>query len=339
MNIREAIQRVVERDDLEAGEAEAVCGQILRGEATSAQVASLITALRMKGETVNEILGFARAMREAGTGIRHSHRTLIDTCGTGGDRHGTFNVSTAAAFVAAAGGVPVAKHGNRAVSSKCGSADVLAELGVKIDCPVAVSQRCLDELGICFLFAPFYHGAMKHAAGPRSEIGVRTIFNMIGPLTNPAGATRQVLGVYSEKIMEPLGLVLQELRSEHSLIVHSSDGLDEITVTSVTHVVEVEPEAIQMYDLTPEDLGLQVHPFEQLLGGDAHANATIIRNILSGRDADGARAQMVAANAGAALYVGGAETSLVNGVARAREIIRGGAAMERLERLALVTNA
>lgn len=338
MSIRDAIGKVVHGESLEADEAEQVCGEILRGEATPAQIAAMITSLRMKGETVDEILGFARAMREAGTGIQHSHKTVIDTCGTGGDRHGTFNISTAAAFVAAAGGVPVAKHGNRAVSSKCGSADVLRELGVKIDCSVEVTQRCLDELGICFLFAPFYHGAMKHAGPTRQEIGIRTVFNMIGPISNPAGATHQILGVYSEQIMQPLGEVLQELGTLHSLIVHSSDGLDEISVSDVTHVVEVEPEAIQTYDLSPGDLGLSVYPFEQLLGGDAQANAHIIEHILGGRD-EGARAACVAANAGAALYIGEKTTSLADAVALAHEIIKSGKALELLKRLRELSNS
>ncbi|MBN1477933.1 anthranilate phosphoribosyltransferase, partial [Candidatus Sumerlaeota bacterium] len=316
MDMKHAINKAIQRENLDSDEAERACAQILRGEATPAQIGALLIALRMKGETVDEILGFARAMREAGTGITHRHDTVIDTCGTGGDRHGTFNVSTAAAFVAAAGGVPVAKHGNRAVSSKTGSADVLRELGVKIDCSAEVSQRCIDEINICFLFAPHYHGAMRHAAGPRQEIGVRTIFNMIGPLTNPAGASRQVLGVYGEHIMEPLAKALQALGTEHSLIVHSSDGLDEISVCEVTHIVEVHPGKISIYNITPHDLGLETYPFEQLLGGDAEANAKIIRNILGGHD-EGGRAAMVAANAGAALFVGGKAATLREGTAMA----------------------
>ncbi|NUP90202.1 MAG: anthranilate phosphoribosyltransferase [Candidatus Sumerlaeia bacterium] len=338
MIIRDAIERVVHGEDLEAEVAERVCNSILAGEATPAQIAALLTGLRMKGETADEILGFARAMRGAATPMKTGHRLVVDTCGTGGDRHGTFNVSTAAAFVAAAGGVKVAKHGNRAISSKCGSADVLRELGVKIDCSPEVSQRCLDEIGICFLFAPQYHGAMKHAGPARQEIGIRTIFNMVGPLTNPAGATHQILGVYSEKIMQPLAEALQELRCLHALIVHSSDGLDEISVSSVTHVVEVEPEAIQTYDLSPGDLGLDVFPFEQLLGGDAQANAQIIENILGGHDT-GARAACVAANAGAALYIGGKATALTGAVTMAFDIIRSGRAQGLLQRLREMSNA
>jgi len=338
MDIKDLLRQVIDRGDLSAEEAEFVCQQILRGEVSPTQIGALLVALRMKGEVADEILGFARAMRNESTGIVHRHDTVIDTCGTGGDRHGTFNVSTAAAFVAAAGGVPVAKHGNRAVSSKAGSADVLRELGVNIECSREVSQRCLDEIGICFLFAPHYHGAMKHAAGPRAEVGVRTIFNMIGPLTNPAGATHQLLGVYSENIMEPLARVLQELGTEHSLIVHSSDGLDEISVCEVTHLVEVTPEAIDTYNVDPGDLGLDVYPFEQLLGGDAGANAKIITNILKGHDTGG-RAAMVAANAGAALYVSGVQSSLALGVEHALGLISSGAAMEKLDLLREMTNA
>lgn len=338
MDFKSLLHRVIDRENLSAEEAEFACGQILKGEATPAQIAALIVALRMKGETVKEILGFARAMREAGTGIKHSHETVIDTCGTGGDAHGTFNVSTAAAFVTAAAGVPVAKHGNRAVSSKAGSADVLTALGVKVDCSVEVSQRCLDEAGICFLFAPYYHGAMKHAAGPRREIGARTIFNMIGPLTNPAGATQQVLGVYSQAIMEPLAEVLRELGSRHSLIVHSEDGLDEIAVTSATHVAEVTPERVIFYIIKPEEIGLQRYPFADLLGGDAEVNAKIITEVLEGRDATG-RTAMVAANAGAGIFVGGKAATLKEGVAKATTILKSGAAMKTLEMLKTLSNS
>jgi anthranilate phosphoribosyltransferase len=338
MDLRSAIQRAVDREDLPADEAEAVCGEILAGKATPAQIGALITSLRMKGETAGEILGFARAMRAASKGIEPRHGTVVDTCGTGGDRHGTFNVSTAAAFVAAAGGIAVAKHGNRAVSSQCGSADVLTELGVKVDCPAEVSRRCLDEIGICFLFAPQYHGAMKHAAGPRREIGVRTIFNMVGPLVNPAGVRHQVLGVYSEAIMENLAQVLQRLGCEHALIVHSSDGHDEITVTEVTHIVEVTPKEIRVFDVTPSRLGLEVAGFEDLLGGDVSENAEIIRRVLSGEES-GPKAQIVAANAGAALYVGGKAETLRDGAKQALEIIARGEALEKLERLRQLTNA
>jgi anthranilate phosphoribosyltransferase len=240
--------------------------------------------------------------------------------------------------VAAAGGIRVAKHGNRAVSSQAGSADVLSHLGIKIDCPPEVSRRALEEIGICFLFAPHYHGAMKNAAGPRREIGVRTIFNMVGPLTNPAGATHQVLGVYSEGIMEPLAQALQELGCHHAIIAHSSDGLDEISVSAPTRIVEIDPESIQVYDVTPHELGLETYPFEQLIGGDAEANAKIIENILGGHD-KGGRAAMVAANAGAALYVGGLESTLRAGAQRAMDIIRSGAAKEKLVRLREMTRA
>jgi anthranilate phosphoribosyltransferase len=337
MDVKLAIRKAVEGESLEADEAQSVCEQILKGDVTPAQIGALIVALRMKGETASEILGFARAMRRAAQGIDTKHDTVVDTCGTGGDGLGTFNVSTAAAFVAAAGGAAVAKHGNRSVSSQCGSADVLTELGVKVDCPREVSQRCLDEIGICFLFAPQYHGAMKHAAGPRREIGVRTIFNMVGPLTNPAGAKHQVLGVYSEGIMDALAQALQQLGCQHALIVHSSDGHDELTVTTLTHVVEVKPDSIREYNVSPNRLGLKVAPFEELLGGDAAENAKIILGILKGEDT-GARAEMVAANAGAALYVAGLAETLTEGVEKALGIIKSGKALEKLERLKALTN-
>ncbi len=337
MDLTLAIQKIVEREDLEATEAEGVCAAILAGDATPAQIGAIITGLRMKGECTDEILGFARAMRGAAKGIESTHKAIVDTCGTGGDRHGTFNVSTAAAFVVAAGGVLVAKHGNRAVSSKCGSADVLAELGVKVDCTPEVSRHCLDTIGICFLFAPHYHGAMKHAAAPRREIGVRTIFNMVGPLTNPAGATHQILGVYSEEIMEPLAKVLQQLGCRHAMIVHSSDGLDEISISSVTRVLEVTPDKIRDFTVSPKDLGLEVAPFEDPLGGDAAHNAQIIREVLGGEDS-GSRAQVVAANAGAALCVGDCAADLKEGTAKALDLLASGAALEKLERLRVMTN-
>lgn len=338
MDIKPAIQKAVDGEDLDAQEAQDICTAILMGEVSDAQLGGLLIALRMKGESAAEILGFASALREAATPLEHDEDVLVDTCGTGGDESGTFNISTAAAFVVASAGVPVAKHGNRAVSSQTGSADVLSALGVNIECSPEADQRCLDEAGICFLFAPQYHGAMRHAGPVRRELGVRTIFNLVGPLANPAGATHQVIGVHSDKIMEPLAEALQGLGCRHAMIVHSSDGHDELTTTSVNHILEVEPEAFQTYDLTPHEMGLETSRLEDLLGGDAATNASIIEALLKGEDT-GPRAQVVAANAGAALYIAGRARSLKEGIQEALELMTRGEPFRTLEALRRASNA
>ena len=335
MNIATAIKRVVDGHDLGREEMFDVFGEVMDGRATDVQKTALLIALRMKGETVDEITGAAMAMRQRVTPLDVDGAEVIDTCGTGGDGRGTFNVSTVAAFVAAGAGALVAKHGNRAVSSACGSADVLVELGVAIDLDAARMSEVLRRTGISFLFAPKLHPAMGAVAGVRRELGVRTIFNVLGPLTNPAFARRQVLGVYAEHLVERLAHVLLSLGAEHAMVVHSHDGLDEISVSAPTRVSEVRGGSVRSYEITPEEIGTRSHPIESIAGGDARANAEIARRVLQGEES--ACADIVAANAGAALYVAGVVPTIRDGVALAREAIASGRAMQKLEELVRVT--
>ena len=335
MSIAAAIKRIVDGHDLGREEMFEVFGDVMDGRASDVQKSALLVALRMKGETVDEITGAAMAMRQRVTPLDVDGADVIDTCGTGGDGRGTFNVSTIAAFVAAGAGALVAKHGNRAVSSACGSADVLAELGVAIDLDAARMSEVLRRTGISFLFAPKLHPAMGAVVGVRRELGVRTIFNVLGPLTNPAFARRQVLGVYAPHLVERLAHVLLGLGAAHALVVHSHDGLDEISVSAPTRVAEVRDGSVRAYELTPADVGVDVHPIEAVAGGDARANAEIARSVLRGEE--GARADIVAANAGAALYVAGVVADIRDGVALAREAIASGKAMEKLEQLVAVS--
>jgi len=323
--IKDAIAKLVDRQNLTEAEAEAVMHEIMDGKASPAQIAAYLTALRMKGETVEEITGSARAMREKATRIRVNDPMVVDTCGTGGDGAATFNVSTTVAFVVAGAGLTVAKHGNRAVSSRSGSADVLKCLGVRVDLPPERVEECVNDIGIGFLFAPLFHGAMKHAMGPRQEIGVRTIFNLLGPLTNPAGASIQVLGVYDEALTETLAKVLVKLGSRHCYVVHGMDGLDEITLTDRTRVSEGKGGRITNYFIEPRDFGLERARLKDLAGGDAEENARIIRDILGGRE--GPRLQLVLLNAAPAMVACGKAATLLDGVKRAEEAIRSGAAM------------
>jgi anthranilate phosphoribosyltransferase len=334
--IKDAIAKLVDRQNLTEAEAEAVMHEIMDGKDSPAQIAAYLTALRMKGETVEEITGSARAMREKATRIRVNDPMVVDTCGTGGDGAATFNVSTTVAFVVAGAGITVAKHGNRAVSSRSGSADVLKCLGVRVDLPPERVEECVNDIGIGFLFAPLFHGAMKHAMGPRQEIGVRTIFNLLGPLTNPAGASIQVLGVYDEALTETLAKVLVKLGSRHCYVVHGMDGLDEITVTDRTRVSEGKGGRITNYFIEPRDFGFERARLKDLAGGDAEENARIIRDILGGRE--GPRQQLVLLNAAPALVACGKAATLLDGVKRAQEAIRSGAAMEKLESLVRWTN-
>ena len=334
--IKDAIAKLVDRQNLTEAEAEAVMHEIMDGKASPAQIAAYLTALRMKGETVEEITGSARAMREKATRIRVNDPMVVDTCGTGGDGAATFNVSTTVAFVVAGAGLTVAKHGNRAVSSRSGSADVLKCLGVRVDLPPERVEECVNDIGIGFLFAPLFHGAMKHAMGPRQEIGVRTIFNLLGPLTNPAGASIQVLGVYDEALTETLAKVLVKLGSRHCYVVHGMDGLDEITLTDRTRVSEGKGGRITNYFIEPRDFGLERARLKDLAGGDAEENARIIRDILGGRE--GPRLQLVLLNAAPAMVACGKAATLLDGVKRAEEAIRSGAAMEKLESLVRWTN-
>lgn len=329
--IAAAIRQLTSGRSLERDEMHAVFSEVMDGRATDVQKTALLVALRMKGETSEEITGAAMAMRERVTPLPVDRDDLVDTCGTGGDGRGTFNISTVSAIVAAAAGASVAKHGNRAVSSACGSADVLAELGVNIDLDAAGMADVLRKAGISFLFAPRLHPAMSAVAAVRRELGVRTIFNVLGPLTNPAFARRQVLGVYQDSLVELLARVLLALGAVHALVVHSRDGMDEISVSAATHVAEVRGGELRTYDVTPDDFGVGTHRIEALAGGDARTNAQIARDILGGRQ--GAGQDVVIANAGAALYVGGSASSLREGAEMARRAITSGRAQQKLHDL------
>ena len=333
--IAEAIKKVVSGQNLERDAMHDVFGSVMDGKASDVQKSAFLIALRMKGETADEITGAAMAMRERVTPLTTDGAKVIDTCGTGGDGRGTFNISTIAAIVAAGAGAMVAKHGNRAVSSSCGSADLLMELGVAIDLDAPRMSEVLRRTGISFLFAPKLHPAMGAVAAVRRELGVRTIFNVLGPLTNPAFARRQVLGVYSDHLVELLARVLLALGTEHAMVVHSRDGLDEISVSEPTHVCEVCYGDIRSFELTPEEIGMRRHPIEAIAGGDTRENARIARSVLAGEE--GARADIVAANAGAALYVAGIVATIRDGVALAQEAIRSGQAMQKLESLISVS--
>ena len=329
--IREVISKLVEQEDLTERETEIVMGEIMSGEATQAQIGAFLTALRIKGETVEEITGAARIMREKSTRIMINDPHVVDTCGTGGDRSHTFNISTAAAFVVAGAGVTVAKHGNRSVSSKCGSADVLNALGINIDIPPERTERCINETGIGFLFAPLYHPAMKYAIGPRREIGIRTIFNILGPLTNPAGASCQIMGVYSAHLTEKLARVLMNLGSTHCMVVHGSDGLDEITITGETIVSEGIRGDVKTYTIRPGDFGMLTGTIEDIKGSDPEENRHIILNILQGEK--GHRRDIVVLNAAAGIYVAGKARDLETAILMAQESIDSGNAMKKLEAL------
>lgn len=331
MTIQAAIARVIDGHDLSRDEMVEVMNAIMSGEATDAQIGGFLVGLRMKGEAVDEIAGAAAVMREKATRIQTDRRPVVDTCGTGGDHSGTFNISTTAAFVVAGAGLCVAKHGNRAATSQCGSADVLKALGVNVEADPETVGRCLDDVGIGFLFAVSLHGAMKHAIGPRRELGARTIFNALGPLTNPAGATRQVIGVYSPDLTEPLAKVLGGLGAEHAFIVHGSDGLDEATTTAPTRVSELKDGAVTTYDVAPGDLGIDVAAGEELAGGDPEVNADLLRSVLDGEQ--GPRRDIVVLNAAFALVAGGLVDDLKAGVALAAETIDSGGAREKLDRL------
>lgn len=329
--IAAAIKRTMSGQNLTREEMHSVFSDVMDGRATDVQKSALLVALRMKGETPAEITGAAMAMRERVTPLDVDRDRLVDTCGTGGDGRGTFNISTVAAIVAAAAGAKVAKHGNRAVSSSCGSADVLAELGVNIDLQAEAMARVLKQVGISFLFAPKLHPAMGAVAAVRRELGVRTIFNVLGPLTNPAFARRQVLGVYSDELVEVVADVLVALGAIHAMVVHSRDGMDEISVSAKTHVAEVQEGVVRSYEVSPDDFGVGTHDASSLAGGDIRTNAQIAREILSGRP--GAGQDVVAANAGAALYVAGEARSLREGASMARAAIVDGRATAKLQEL------
>jgi anthranilate phosphoribosyltransferase len=328
--IKEALAKLIDRVDLSREEMAAAMSEIADGGATPAQVGAFLVALRLKGETVDEIAGAAQVMRERVDRVKVTRDVFVDTCGTGGDNQNTFNISTAAAFAVAGAGVCVAKHGNRAVSSKSGSADVLAALGVDVDASKDVVERCIAELGIGFLFAPRLHPAFKAVAGIRRELGVRSVFNLLGPLANPAGARHQVMGVYEPRWVPVIGGVLAALGAEHAFVVHG-EGLDEVAVTGMTHVCEVNQGRVERFSMVPEDLGLPRWDRAAIAGGDAEVNARVLRDVLGGQK--GGPRDAVLANAAPALVAAGAAPDLRAGVKLAARSIDSGQAQEKLARL------
>ncbi|NLP36704.1 MAG: anthranilate phosphoribosyltransferase [Firmicutes bacterium] len=333
--IKEAIQSLLNGENLPFAVTKAVMAEIISGEATQAQIASFITAMRMKGETIDEITACAQVMRESGLKLQ-SNGEVLDIVGTGGDQANTFNISTVSAFVVSAAGIPVAKHGNRSVSSKCGSADVLEALGVKIDIPVARSEKILQEIGICFMFAAHYHPSMKYAAPVRKDLGVRTIFNILGPLASPAGAKVQLLGVYDENLVEPLARVLANLGVKKAMVVHGHDGLDEISLTTSTTVCEVNHGRLNSFFLDPRLLGFTCCRHEDLTGGGPEENAEITRSILSGEK--GPKRDIVLLNSAVCLYLFYDELTLRECVRLAAEIIDSGKALEQLNKFVKLSN-
>ena len=331
MDIQAALKKVIESQHLTESEMADVMRQVMTGGATPAQIGGFLIGLRMKGETVDEITGAARVMRELATPVQVDKAYLVDTCGTGGDGANTFNISTTAAFVVAAAGGHVAKHGNRSVSSSSGSADVLEAASVKLDMSPEQVARCVDTLGVGFMFAPAHHGAMKHAIGPRREMAVRTIFNVLGPLTNPAGAKRQVMGVYDKQWLRPLAEVLQRLGSEHVMIVHAQDGLDEISIAAPTDVAELKQGEITEYQIAPEDFGIERAALSAIGAESVEQSLAIMKGVL--KKEQGPAADIVALNAGAAIYVSGMASTLAQGVSQAQDAIGSGLAMAKLSEL------
>ncbi len=331
MDMQTAIRAVTERRDLSEEQMTAVMEIIMSGQATSAQIGGFLIGLRMKGETIEEIAAAARVMRELATKVEVHTEYLVDTCGTGGDGTHTFNISTASAFVAAAAGARVAKHGNRSVSSKSGSADVLEAAGVNLDLTPEQVAECIEKIGVGFLFAPRYHGAMKHAIGPRREMGVRTIFNLLGPLTNPAGARNQVLGVWSKDWLTPLAEVLARLGGRHVMVVNAEDGMDEISIASPTHVAELKDGTLTHYVITPEEFGIARADVASLMVTGPKQSLGLIRTVLD--DTPGPALDIVALNAGAAIYAAGITDTLEQGVRKAQAAIASGAARKKFDAL------
>jgi anthranilate phosphoribosyltransferase len=337
MNLSEALKIIIQKKDLSSEEMTAVMQQIMTGEATPAQIGGFLVGLHMKGETVVEIAAAAKVMRSLATPVEITGDHIVDTCGTGGDGASTFNVSTASAFVVAAAGAKVAKHGNRSISSSSGSADVLEAAGVNLNITPEQVKHCIDTIGIGFMFAQKHHGAMKHAIGPRREMGIRTIFNLLGPLTNPAQAPCQVLGVFDLKWVAPIAHVLKELGSRHVLVVHADDGLDEISIGAKTHVSELKDGIITSYVIEPEDFGLQRHDIAHLAVDDAQQSLTIIEEIFTGKI--GPARDIVVLNAGAAIYAADLTTSLSDGIKQAQVLIDNGQAQQKLDALIACSNS
>lgn len=339
MDIKKAIAIVVEGQSLTTDQMISVMRQIMTGEATPAQIGGFLVALRMKGETLDEIAGAATVMRELASKVVLEEGHLIDTCGTGGDGADLFNVSTASAFVAAAAGARVAKHGNRSVSSKTGSADLLEAADIELGLNPEQVARCVDEVGVGFMFAPAHHSAMKHTIGPRRELGLRTLFNMLGPMTNPAGVTRQVIGVFDKSLCAPMAEVLGRLGSVHVLVVHSADGLDEFSLATSTYVAELKDGQVTEYSVAPEDVGINSASLEGLSVNSAEVSLSLIRDALGKQSTEEGKkaADIIALNAGAAIYVSGIADSFKEGVAMAEDAIGGGMAAAKLADLAAFT--
>lgn len=338
MDLPQAIQRVSERHDLSSEEMVDVMRSIMTGGATPAQIGGFLIGLRMKGESVSEIAAAATVMRELASGVDISGlEHTVDIVGTGGDSSGTFNISTASMFVAAAAGCNVAKHGNRSVSSKSGAADALEAAGIRLDLTPEQVERCVREVGVGFMFAPGHHSAMKHAIGPRKEMAVRTIFNILGPLTNPAGVPNQLLGVFSEELLEPMANVLHTLGSRHVMVVHSRDGLDEISIGDRTEVAELKDRQVRRFSIQPETFGLTRTSIDVLKATDANHSLNIIRSVLDNQE--GAARDIVQLNAGAAIYTAGLTESLAEGIEKADTVIASGEARNRLDRLAILTQS
>ncbi len=331
MDIQAAIQTVIDRHDLSREQMQSVMQTIMTGEATPAQVGGFLVGLRMKGETVDEITAAASVMRELATPVAVSGDHMVDTAGTGGDGAKTFNISTASTFIIAAAGGQVAKHGNRSISSSSGSADLLEAAGVKLDISPEQVAECINEVGVGFMFAPMHHSAMRHAIGPRKEMAVRTVFNLLGPLTNPAGAPNQLIGVFDAAWVEPLAQVLKQLGSRHVMVVHGDDGLDEITVSGATQVAELKDGKVSTYTITPDQFGMNSSSLDSLAVENAGESLAIVQGVLDGES--GAASDIVALNAGAAIYVAGLTASLKDGVKRAQEVIASGEARARLDGL------
>lgn len=341
MDIRAALARVAERQDLSLDEMRSVMREIMSGEASDAQIGAFLMGLRLKGETIDEITGAVMVMRELSRGVEVSGDHVVDIVGTGGDGANLFNVSTAATFVVAAAGGRVAKHGNRSVSSSCGSADVLEAAGIRLGLEPQQVAECVGEVGVGFMFAPAHHSAMKYAIGPRKELGVRTIFNILGPMTNPAGVKRLLIGVYDKSLCRPVAEVLNRLGAAHVMVVHSEDGLDEISIAAATHVAEARDGSISAFTLTPADAGLDGGSLRGLEVSSAAQSLELIRAALSGDDSDAAnRARdIIALNAGAALYVAGIADSITAGVSQSMALLRSGAAWQKVEQLASKTGS
>ena len=338
MNINQAIKAVIEKKHLNESDMHDVMNSIMTGQTTDAQIGAFLVGLSMKGETIEEITASAKVMRSLATPVEiKSNKYLVDTCGTGGDGLGLFNISTASAFVVAAAGGKVAKHGNRSISSKSGSADVLESAGVNLNLSPSLISECIAQIGVGFMFAPAHHSAMKHAIGPRKELAVRTIFNVLGPLTNPAKAPNQVMGVYDKNLVEPIANVLKELGSRHVMVVHSDDGLDEFSIADKTYVAELKDGIVSTYSVHPEDFGLTLGDLKDIRADNADASLALITEAFSGRN--GTAKNIISLNAGAAIYVSGLTTSLQSGIDRANQVLSDGSSQKKLDEYIKISNS